>query len=75
MKPLFTIHAGEYLVGSHVEREFNRRINVWVPSTDTGIDLLLSNRDSTRTASVQVSSPRISYPLRRIRYCGNQTAL
>jgi len=54
MKPLFTIHAGEYLVGSHVEREFNRRINVWVPSTDTGIDLLLSNRDSTRTASIQV---------------------
>jgi hypothetical protein len=54
MKPLFTIHAGEYLVGSYIEKEFARRVNVWVPSTDMGIDLLLSNHDSTRTASIQV---------------------
>jgi hypothetical protein len=54
MKPLFTIHAGEYLVGSHIEQKFARKVNVWIPSTDTGIDLLLSNRDSTRTASIQV---------------------
>jgi hypothetical protein len=37
MKTLFTIHAGEYLVGSHIEQHF-RRVNVWIPSRDTGVD-------------------------------------
>jgi hypothetical protein len=53
MKPLFTIHAGEYLVGSHIEQHYGK-VNVWVPSKDTGVDLLLSNRDATRTVSIQV---------------------
>ncbi len=43
MKPLFTIHGGEYLVGSYIERHF-KRVNVWVPSRDTGVDLLVSDR-------------------------------
>ena len=33
MKPLFSVHAGEYLVGSHIEHRF-RRVNVWVPDAD-----------------------------------------
>jgi len=53
MKPLFTIHAGEYLVGSYVEQHFGR-VNVWVPSRDTGVDLLLSDRRNRRTVSLQV---------------------
>ncbi len=53
MKPLFSVHAGEYLVGSHVEVTF-RRVNVWVPSRDTGIDLLVSDRRNRRAVSFQV---------------------
>jgi hypothetical protein len=53
MKPLFTIHAGEYLVGSHIEKHFPH-LNVWVPSRDTGVDLLVSDRRNRRAVSLQV---------------------
>lgn len=53
MKPLFTINAGEYLVGSHIEQQF-RHVNVWVPSRDTGVDLLVSDRRNRRAVSLQV---------------------
>jgi len=53
MRPFFTVHAGEYLVGSEIERQF-KQVNVWVPSRDTGIDLLMSSRKNRRTVSVQV---------------------
>jgi len=53
MKPLFTVHGGEYLVASHIEHHF-KRVNVWVPSRDTGVDLLVSNRQNRRTVSLQV---------------------
>jgi hypothetical protein len=46
MKPIFSIHAGEYLTGSHIENKF-RQVNVWVPAKDTGIDLLVSDRANT----------------------------
>jgi hypothetical protein len=57
MKPLFTIEAGEFLVDSEIERKF-RRTNVWIPTKDTGIDLLVSNSDNTETVSLQVKSSR-----------------
>lgn len=53
MKPLFTIHGGEYLVGSHIERTF-KEVNVWVPSRDKGIDLLVTDRKNRRARSLQV---------------------
>lgn len=53
MKPLFTIHAGEYLVGSFIEQHF-KRVNLWLPSRDTGIDLLVSDRRNRRAVSLQV---------------------
>src|SRR5580704_6357055 len=53
MNPLFTVHGGEYLVGSYIERHF-KRVNVWVPSRDTGVDLLVSDRNSRRAISLQV---------------------
>jgi hypothetical protein len=53
MKPLFTVHGGEYLVGSYIEQHYNH-VNVWVPSRDTGVDLLVSDRKSRRTVSPQV---------------------
>jgi len=54
MQPLFTIHAGEYLVGNYIEKKFGKYVNVWIPSKDTGIDLLLTNKDNSRTVSIQV---------------------
>ena len=53
MQPLFTIHAGEYLVGSYIEKHF-KKYNVWVPSKDTGIDLLVTNSKNNKTVSLQV---------------------
>jgi hypothetical protein len=53
MKPLFSVHAGEYLTGSHIERHF-RRVNVWVPAKDTGVDLLVSDRSNRQSVSLQV---------------------
>lgn len=47
MQPLFTIHAGAYLVGSHIKQHLRgpngEKVNVWVPSKDTGIDLLVTD--------------------------------
>ena len=53
MKPIFTIHAGEYLVAATIEKKF-RNYNIWLPSKDSGIDLLLTNKNSTQIASLQV---------------------
>lgn len=53
MKPLFTVHAGEYLVGEHIERTYPRW-NVWVPSKDTGIDLLVTEAKNRKAVSLQV---------------------
>jgi hypothetical protein len=58
MKPLFTIHAGEFLVGNYIESQFRRRLNVWIPSRDTGIDLLVTDRANQRTTSLQVKFSR-----------------
>jgi hypothetical protein len=54
VKPLFTVHAGEFLVDCEIERKF-RRVNVW---KDTGIDLLVSSYDNTKTVSLQVKFSR-----------------
>ncbi|MGA2966846.1 MAG: hypothetical protein ABSD64_11585 [Terriglobales bacterium] len=48
---MFTIHAGEYLVGDHVQRRL--KLNVWIPAKDTGIDLLVTDRENRRTVSLQ----------------------
>jgi hypothetical protein len=53
MKPLFTVHAGEYLVGEYIERNFPDW-NVWLPSKDTGVDLLVTNTRNRKAVSLQV---------------------
>ena len=53
MKPLFTIHAGEYLVGSYMEKHF-KGYNLWVPSKDMGVDFLVSDAKNRRAVSLQV---------------------
>jgi hypothetical protein len=53
MKPLFTVHAGEYLVGNYIEH-VHPRWSVWVPSKDTGIDLLVTDSRNKKAVSIQV---------------------
>ena len=53
MKPIFTVHAGEYLVGEYIERTY-RRWNVWVQSKDTGVDLLVTAGKNRKTVTLQV---------------------
>jgi hypothetical protein len=53
MKPIFTIHEGEYLVGSYIEEEFND-LHVWVPSKDIGVDLLVTDALNKKIVSLQV---------------------
>ncbi len=57
MKTLFTIHAGEFVVGDHIERKF-RRVNLWVPSRDTGTDLLVTDSENKKAVSLQVKFSR-----------------
>jgi len=54
MKPLFTIHAGEYLAGSFIENKF-KNCRVWIPAKDDGIDLLVTNAtDFSKGVPLQV---------------------
>jgi len=55
VKPLFTIHAGEFVVGDFLERKF-RKVNVWVPSKDTGVDLVVTDKKNKKAISLQVFS-------------------
>jgi hypothetical protein len=57
MHPLFTIHAGEFLVGEYIERTFSS-LKVWMPTKDTGVDLLITDADARRTKSLQVKLSR-----------------
>ncbi len=58
--PLFTIHAGEYLVGSRIEAQFPWA-RVWVPSRDTGVDLLVTDSsDRRRSVALQVKTSKNS---------------
>ena len=58
MRPMFTVHAGEFLVGEHIEKRFPE-LNVWIPSKDTGIDLLVTNKkDSSKSVAMQVKMSR-----------------
>lgn len=72
MKPLFTVHVGEYLVGSYIEQHY-KRVSVWVPSRDTGVDLMVLDRRGRSTVSIQVKfgkdflpdmAPEFQEPLR-----------
>ena len=54
MEALFTIHAGEYLTGSYIEKEY-RDCTVWIPSkrNNKDIDLLVSNDDNFNNFSTE----------------------
>ena len=43
IRPIFTLHAGEYLVGNYIYENLSDEFDVWVPGKDNaGIDLLLT---------------------------------
>jgi hypothetical protein len=64
MKPLFTVHGGEYLVGSYIETH-HPKWNVWVPSKDTGVDLLVTNARNTKAVPLQVKFSKDFNPTHR----------
>lgn len=57
MRPFFTIHAGEFLVGEYIQNTF-KSLNVWVPAKDTGVDLLITDKTAKRATSIQVKLSR-----------------
>ena len=58
MRPIFTVHAGEFLVGEQIEKCFPE-LNVWIPSKDTGIDLLVTHKkDTSKSVTIQVKMSR-----------------
>jgi len=50
---LFTLHAGEYLVGAHIEKSFKRAKRLGAGER-YGIDLLVSAPQNRATVSLQV---------------------
>jgi hypothetical protein len=65
MRPMFTIHAGEFLVGQHIESSFKDK-NVWVPTKDSGIDLLVTNSANKKAISLQVKFSRDFLPIMKL---------
>jgi hypothetical protein len=61
---MFTIHAGEYLVGLYVQKDL--KLNAWIPAKDTGIDLLVTDRDNHHAASLQVKYGKDFLPEEKI---------
>ncbi len=59
MKPLFTIDGGEFLVGDHINRRLGHRFEVWVPTKDSGVDLLVTRkRRDGKNVGLQVKFSR-----------------
>lgn len=57
MRPIFTIHAGEFAVGEFIAQNFSG-LNIWIPTKDTGIDLLVTDKINSKTISLQVKSSK-----------------
>lgn len=53
MRPIFTVHAGEYIVASEIEKRYKSQ-RVWIPSKDDGLDLLVTDETCTKSSSLQV---------------------
>src|SRR3989339_1425367 len=74
MKPIFTIHAGEYLVGDFLEKQFPE-CDVWIPSKDTGTDLLIANsRNRKRNIGIQVKFSKDFLPQMEASFHGSLSA-
>ncbi len=59
MKPILTIHEGEFLVGDYINRKLAYKYNVWVPTKDIGVDLLVTRkRNRGKPVGLQVKFSR-----------------
>jgi hypothetical protein len=65
MRPIFTVHAGEFLVGQHIESNF-REARVWIPTKDVGVDLLVTSDRNSNATSVQVKFSRDFLPAMKL---------
>lgn len=52
------------MVGTYIEAHFRNRLNVWIPSKDTGIDLLVTDRRNRRAVSLQVKFGKDFLPIK-----------
>jgi hypothetical protein len=57
MRPIFTIHAGEFIFGETLLKRF-REIELWIPAKDRGIDFLVTKPNREKPISVQVKMSR-----------------
>jgi len=62
LKPLFTIHAGEFLFGEYIEQNF-RGARLWIPAKDTGVDFLITDTSGNNSVSVQVKMSKDYRPI------------
>ena len=65
MKPMFTIHEGEFLVGDYINRNLKDKYEVWVPTKDEGTDLLVTHRKKNRTSGAAGKGSGVAPPLPR----------
>ncbi len=71
MKPLFTIHAGEYLLGNVLEKKLEN-CELWLPAKDTGIDFLVTNKkDRSKNLGVQAKFSKDFLPEMNLTYNDN----
>lgn len=74
MKPIFTIHAGEYLVGEALEK-LSKDYEVWIPAKDKGTDLLVTNKnDRSKNIGLQVKFSKDFLPEMEAKYHSNLLA-
>jgi len=58
MKPIYSIHPGEFLVGNAIEKLKNPSLQCWIPASDKGVDLLVTDNELGRFTTVQVKYSR-----------------
>jgi len=65
LKPMFTVHEGEFLVGDYINRNLGKKHEVWVPTKDTGVDLLVTSKvRGRRPVGLQCHGSLQNRPLR-----------
>lgn len=57
MVPFISLHPGEVFVGNFIESNF-KRLNLWIPAKDSGVDLLVTSISNNSSISIQVKSSR-----------------
>jgi hypothetical protein len=62
MKPLYSIHEGEYLVGLCINKAI-KNCDLWIPAKDRGIDILVTNKkDYKKSVSLQIKFSKDHLP-------------